>query len=96
MNLPIDVVKHSRPMRFRWTQTIDTLLGRKTVNCEGSLQQSVEQAIADLISLAKQQAKEIAQLKDINQGFADRIAKQSDQLSKNAERHTRGKSKAES
>ena len=63
MNLPIDVVPDTRPPRFRWRQTVGTPVGPHVADCEGSLPPSVEGAVADLITLAKQQAQEIMGLR---------------------------------
>ena len=88
MKLPIDTVPNTSPTRFRWRQTVESPVGRRTVECEGGLPTSVEEAVKQLIGIAKQQDGDIARLLIINQGFADRIAAQSEILSKNAEKKT--------
>ncbi len=59
MKLPIDVVPDSRPLSFRWQQVVHTPWGIAVQECEGPLSPSCEQAVADLVALAKQQAIEI-------------------------------------
>ena len=84
MNLPIDIIQE-KPRRFRWKQTTDAYGGKRVVDYEGTLPPSVDEKVAELIALAKQQAADIETLKRINQEFADRIAAQSELLTKHAE-----------
>ena len=86
MNLPIDVVDpNQRPPRFRWRQTVDSIVGKRTVETEGPLPPAVEDAVLALVVLARAQAAEIAALKRQVEGHADRIAAQSELLGKRAE-----------
>lgn len=98
-DLPIDVIPNSSPLRFRWRQTVHTVVGSHDVTLEGEMPASCEDAVASIIALAKQQARQLAErqhdidnlkrvvldVQRINQGFADRIAAQSELLSKRAE-----------
>ena len=59
MNLPIELISNSSPPRFRWRQTLQTPIGTRTVDHEGTLPPTVETAVEFLIALAKQQAQEI-------------------------------------
>ncbi len=83
--LPIDVIPGKGPVRFRWTWATDTVVGPRTTVCEGSLASSAEGPVADLIGMAKRQAAEIKELRQQIQGHCDRIAAQSELLSKRAE-----------
>ena len=87
ISLPIDVVsgEGSWPVQFRWKQAVHTVVGTKEVECTGSLAPSVEQAVVKLINLAKQQDVEIRKLKDIISSLTDRVAAQSESLTKKAE-----------
>lgn len=81
MKLPIDVVPNSRPMRFKWRQTITTPIGSYTINHEGELPASVEEVVVLLIGLSKQLVSENAELKS----KVDVLTKQYDILTKRAE-----------
>lgn len=85
MELPIDISPEPGPLRFRWKQLIDTAIGPRSQVCEGPLNVSAEPALAALIRIAKEQAAEIDDLRKQVQAHCDRIASQSDQLSKCAE-----------
>lgn len=63
IKLPIDVVPGVRPLTFHWYQTTRSLGGKRELEHVGPLPPSVEDAVSDLIELAKKQAKEIAELK---------------------------------
>lgn len=104
--LPIDVIPNTNPPRFRWRQTVQTPTGLRTVENEGILPPSVEGAVLVLITLAKRQQKEadglaeqvadlaaeVGVLREQNNGYATRIAAQSEALSEKAEKPTkRGK-----
>lgn len=54
MNLPIDAIPNTNPPMFRWRQVIDTPVGKKTVEHEGLVLPSMEQALAALIGITKQ------------------------------------------
>lgn len=90
--LPIDLIDpNRRPPRFRWQQTVSTLTGDRTITQEGTLPLNVEMAVAQLVILAHQQAKEIEELKKMVNVMAERVAAQSDLLSKKAEQPVKGK-----
>ena len=59
MTLPIDLIPGTRPPRFRWRQTVTTPAGDRVVNYEGVLPPAAEEAVAQLIALAKTQAKRL-------------------------------------
>lgn len=63
MNLPIDIIENSNPPRFRWRQLVSTPSGYQTVEHEGGLPPSVEAAVTMLITMVKQQARSIDDLK---------------------------------
>jgi hypothetical protein len=63
MDLPIDVVPGTTPPRFRWHFVVDTPVGKRCTQQEGSLPPVVEKAVADLIKLAKKLATECEALK---------------------------------
>jgi len=64
MKLPIDIVPSISGLRFRWSQTVDSLAGIRTVDCEGLLTLSAEKAVADLIDLAKHLTAENGRLRE--------------------------------
>lgn len=84
MKLPIEVASIN-PTRFRWRQLVESVNGPRVVNYKGSVQASMEQALLDLVSICKQQQKEIKALRKQVKGHCDRIAAQSELLSKKAE-----------
>lgn len=63
MKLPIRLILNTDPPKFKWTQEIETLAGRSTVEHEGTVMLSMEGALMELIDLAERQAKELATLK---------------------------------
>lgn len=89
MKLPIDVVRGTNPVLFRWRQLLETPIGMKCINHEGPLSPTVESAVADLIGVAKQLEHENVilkmQLDEVKQINQDLVASHSDQLSKLAE-----------
>lgn len=85
MKLPIDVIANTNPPRFVWRQLTPTMDGLRVVECDGTLPPSVEGAVVALVALVKQQAQEIAGLQKQIEGHAERIAAQSELLSKKAE-----------
>lgn len=96
IKLPIDVVAGTDPPIFKWQQVVDTLTGRQVVDHEEALPATVEVAVARLISITKQVLMDNAGLQGQVKGHCDRIAAQSDLLSKRAEAqqptpHKRGK-----
>ena len=88
MELPIDVIPGPGPLRFRWEWTVDTVVGPRTQVCEGSLASPIEPAVVALIGIARAQAVEVERLKEQLIAAADRIAAQSELLSKRAETPT--------
>ena len=64
--LPIELIPGSHPSRFKWSRIVDTPTGRRTIQCEGCLTASVEDAVALLIGIAHKQEKEIATLRSQN------------------------------
>lgn len=95
MQLPIDLIPGSHPPKFRWSRAVPQI-----IPCEGNLPATCEKAVAELITLAKGLAEVVAaqvtaleqlrveneELRKQNQGHCERIASQSDQLGKLAER----------
>lgn len=63
MNLPIDVVSGTKPPKFRWSQTLSTPAGLRTVEHVACLPPTVEAAVEALIFMAKEQAQEITNLR---------------------------------
>jgi hypothetical protein len=64
MKLPIERLPDSfGQLHFKWTQTVSTPIGKRIVDCEGPLAINAEQAVADLIALAKKLAKENEELR---------------------------------
>lgn len=64
MNLPIDVIPNSVPPRFTWRQVVETPSGPRVIEHEGTLQPSVEMAVASLVGIVKQLALENEKLKN--------------------------------
>lgn len=77
--LPIDVVKGSRPLTFKWRQTVSTPTGMKVIEHRGSLPASVEDSVLLTIDMVKVLLRE-------NDTLMERIAAQSELLSKKAEK----------
>ena len=65
---------------------VNSINGLHTVHMEGKLPPSVEGAVLALIALAKGQQRDIQELQKQIVGLADRIAGQSELLSKRAEK----------
>ncbi len=86
MNLPITVVPGSNPPQFRWRQIVSTPVGNQVIDHESNMPPTIEGALVALISIAKQLMYDNAALQGEIKGHCDRIANQSDQLSKNAEK----------
>ena len=84
-SLSIDIVPNTNPPRFLWQQKVSTPIGDCVVKHEGMLLPTIEGAIAELIAIVKRQAREIKELKRINEGLTDRVAAQSELLTKRAE-----------
>ena len=85
MNLPIDVVPGTSPPRFRWRQEDSTPVGDKVVEHEGSLPPAIEAAVARLVEVARQLLADKAGLQKTVNELADRVAAQSDILTRRAE-----------
>lgn len=85
MDLPIDVIPGTNPPKFRWRQNISTPIGPRVTVQEGTLPASVEQSVLALIVLVRQQNEEIKNLQRLNSGHVDRIAAQSEVITKKAE-----------
>lgn len=93
MNLPIELVPNTSPPLFRWTQIAQSIIGPRTVECQGSLPPGVEDAVIKLISIAKTYREEIDSLKmEIKElkcnlkASMDRIGAQSDIITKMTEK----------
>lgn len=93
MDLPIDVVPNVTGLRsrikFRWKQKVDSVVGTRLQDCEGSLPVVVEDKVAELIALVKMQEQEIIGLRRQVEGHIERIAAQSELLTKKAESNQR-------
>lgn len=61
MELPIDLTCDSPP-QFKWKQVIHTIGGVHTLEHSGRLPPPVENAVAALVRIAKEQAKKIEEL----------------------------------
>ena len=85
IKLPIDVVPGTNPPVFHWTQLVDTFNGKQVMEYREALPPNVEVAVQRLVSVAKQLLMENAALRGQVQGHCDRIAAQSELLSKKAE-----------
>ncbi len=85
MNLPIDHIPGTNPPKFKWKQTVVTLTGSHTSECEGMVQITIEKALLELIGLAKQQEKEIIGLQKQIEGHVTRIVNQSELLTRKSE-----------
>ena len=58
MILPIDVIPNSNPPRFKWYQLVDSPIGRKLVDCQGSLQLGVSESVVALLRMVKELSAE--------------------------------------
>lgn len=63
VDLPIDVIPDTLPLRFRWKYVMDTISGPRSLDQVGCLPPTVEDAVLDLIKLTKRQAQEIEELR---------------------------------
>lgn len=87
--LPVDVIPLTRPVKFRWRQTVSGMDGiARTIEHEGSVLLTIEEPLVELINLVKQQQQEILGLRKQVEGMADRIAQQSELLSRAAEKNS--------
>lgn len=62
--LPIDVVPNTNPPRFKWRRSVNTMIGKKTVDCDGALPPQVEDSVRDVIALVRDQEREIERLRE--------------------------------
>lgn len=85
-SLPINTVPNTRPPRFKWRQMLTTPDGPRAVEGEGTLPPSIEGAVKELISMAKQLIAENADLRVVVESLAARVSAQSELLSKRAEK----------
>lgn len=85
MKLPIELVKGSNPPRFVWRQEVSTPVGHSVVIHSETVQPILEGALVELVNIAKEQEKEIVKLRNQIKGHVDRIAAQSDLLTRKAE-----------
>lgn len=85
MKLPIEYIPGTDPPRFRWKQRITSPVGTQVIDYEGLLVPSAEQALKHLCVLADWQAREINKLKKQLDEAYERVATQSEILSKKAE-----------
>ena len=60
MNPPIIIVRE-RPLTFGWYQTTTTPIGERKVYYEGAIGPTVDEALADMITLAQNLIKEKAE-----------------------------------
>ncbi len=63
IELPIDLVPNMHPLQFRWKQAVDSMVGRCTVHCSGSLPPGVDDAVAALIAITHKMETENAELR---------------------------------
>ncbi len=82
MKLPIELVANTNPPKFRWWQTVNG----SRIRHEGSVSPNMEVALMQLIIGCMKQAEEIVKLRKQIEGHIDRIAAQSELLSKQAEK----------
>lgn len=82
--LPIELIPNSQPPRFRWRVRVD-VNGPRSMEMEGPLPSGVDAAVIELLAVVKQLQVENADLRKKLEGFAERIAGQSEILSKHAE-----------
>ena len=80
--LPISVVPGSNPPKFQWRQVVSTGNGKQIIEHEGCLPPTVEGALVSLIGLSRQLMMDNAGLRGQVDGLSDRVAKQSEQLSR--------------
>ena len=98
MNLPIDITT-TNPLKFKWQQKMESLVGTRVQECEGALPSGVDVAVKMLIDQLKVSEKdnqalhalllsaqdEVQQLRKQVEGHVDRIAAQSEIITKKAE-----------
>ena len=60
--LPIETVPDSEPQKFRWTQTVDSLIGISTVKHEGTVPLPLEDSLIALIELAQESRSLVTKL----------------------------------
>lgn len=75
-SLPIDVIPSTTPPRFVWEQRVNTPEGKRTVQQQGTLPVAVEEAVKELIAIAKQLAYDNANLQGQVAHLEGQIAKQ--------------------
>lgn len=78
--LSINLVPSTAPPHFRWQQTIDTLIGKVTVEHEGQVPVELEGALELLITEARGYVMECASLRGIIDSLKDKVAKQEEML----------------
>ena len=83
--LPIDLVPDTNPPRFRWRQMVDTLAGYRVIEQEGMLPPSIDRSVEELVKMAKQLLADNILLRGQLSGMAERVAAQSELLSRKAE-----------
>lgn len=69
MNLPIEPVPNTMPRRYRWRHSASTLTGTKTIDMEASVASTLQNALDELISLARQQRAHIDELQRDRDGL---------------------------
>lgn len=80
-SLPIDKIDGTSPPRFKWKQTVSTPVGRTVVEHSGMVHMTLEEALINLIILAKQQGKQIKELQQtINTFTTASAAKRAEKL----------------
>ncbi len=90
--LPIDVVPGTAPPLFYWRKQVSVLDGVKTIGFGPTMLPSgVGDAVLDLVNAMKRLMEKYAELQKLNEGLAERVAAQSELLSKKAEKPARGK-----
>ena len=91
MKLPIDVVP-GNPPTFVWSQVVNDLSGEcRRIEHTGLLPPSVEKPVTDLINMYKHLLRDNALLRGQVQTLGERMAAQSELLSKKAESPKKGK-----
>jgi hypothetical protein len=85
VNPPIDLIPNTKPQRFKWRQVASTPIGPHEISHEGTFPPSMEAALVALINCCKQLLTENAELRALNAGHCDRIAGQSELLTRSAE-----------
>lgn len=83
--LPIERITKPGPPYFRWSQVVDTPDGKRIIRHEGYAPVAMEQALLSLISRAQQLQAECDTLRKQVEGHVERIAAQSELLTRQAE-----------